>query len=79
MVLQMYTTGKQARGIDEETRKVKHAIVIGTNWQAEGGGGVIKEHQYKILVGSTQYYLIITSMTLSRIENLILVSQRHMK
>lgn len=31
MVLQMYTTGKQARGIDEETRKVKHAIVIGTN------------------------------------------------
>lgn len=42
MVIQMDTKGEQARGIDEDTWKVKHAIVIGTNKQVgrwRGGGG----------------------------------------
>lgn len=47
-----------------------------TGGEMEGGGGaktIMREHRHKMVVGSSQYYLVITFMAF-RIENIILVS-----
>lgn len=67
MVIQMDSKGEQARGIDEDTWKVKHAIAIGTNkqvgrWRGGGAKTIMREHRHKMVVGSSQYYLVITFM-----------------